>query len=405
MPIKTMEAEIALEVLNITKQYTADMSYKSESFSALKNCSFTLQKGEVLGIIGKNGAGKSTLLKVLAGVSKPTMGEVLIYGKLSSILEIGAGFHPDLSGRDNVYLNGSLLGLNKKEIEAKYDEIVAFSELEEHIKQPVKTYSSGMYLRLAFSVFTHLATDILLLDEVMAVGDASFMNKCRNKILELKKEGKSLIIAGHNFHEMQFSCDKAIWLDAGEIKQSGSYNEVANNYIYSRQENQMECREIEYTNDLNEKFWIKKAEVFAKNKPIRNELLVSDEIQISISYLQKIPIEKYGIVVQLSSHNAMLFSDCEIYRENYTDNVKEPGEYNTTCILPAHLLNSGLYFIDIYIIEVGIKTIELPKALIFKLELDAWERNKEWGVSLLNFPIKPQLHWNTTQEKIAANDN
>lgn len=198
---------------------------------ALNNVSFEVKRGEVLGIIGKNGAGKSTLLKILSEVTSPTKGQVKIKGRVASLLEVGTGFHPELTGRENIYLNGAILGMSKQEIAYKFDEIVAFAEVEKFIDTPVKRYSSGMYVRLAFSVAAHLEPEILIIDEVLAVGDASFQKKCLGKMGDVSKEGRTVLFVSHNMAAVQNLCSECIWIKEGTIHLKSGPSEVIYNYL------------------------------------------------------------------------------------------------------------------------------------------------------------------------------
>ena len=197
---------------------------------ALKDIDFTVNKGEVLGIIGRNGAGKSTLLKILSRITSPTEGKIKINGKLASLLEVGTGFHPELTGRENIFLNGSILGMKKVDIQKQFDEIVNFSGIEKFIDTPVKRYSSGMYVRLAFAVAAHLNPDILIIDEVLAVGDQSFQDKCIGKMKSVSKSGRTVLFVSHNLHTIRKLCDRAILLENGIISTEGDVNEVIRKY-------------------------------------------------------------------------------------------------------------------------------------------------------------------------------
>jgi ABC-type polysaccharide/polyol phosphate transport system ATPase subunit len=201
------------------------------TFWALRNVSFELKEGEVLGVIGHNGAGKSTLLKILSRITEPSDGEITIQGRVSSLLEVGTGFHPDLSGRDNIYMNGTILGMTKKEIDGKLDEIVEFSGISKHIDTPVKRYSSGMTVRLAFSVAAHLEPEILIIDEVLAVGDAEFQKKCLGKMKDVSGQGRTVLFVSHNMPAVQTLCTKALWLQKGQVKEIGNTHTVATNYL------------------------------------------------------------------------------------------------------------------------------------------------------------------------------
>src|SRR2546428_3843414 len=197
-----------------------------QHFWALENVSFEVEEGEVLGIIGRNGAGKSTLLKILSQVTAPTSGWIRLRGRVASLLEVGTGFHPELTGRENVFLNGAILGMTKDEIRRKFDEIVAFSECEEFIDTPVKRYSSGMYVRLAFAIAAHLEPEILIVDEVLAVGDAQFQRKCLGKMGEVSRGGRTVLFVSHNMVAVQNLCRRVVWLDAGRLVAAGAPNNV-----------------------------------------------------------------------------------------------------------------------------------------------------------------------------------
>lgn len=199
-------------------------------FWALRDVSLQVKKGETLGILGSNGSGKSTLLKLIAGVSSPTEGKVRVTGRIAPLIELGAGFHPELSGRENVYLNGVILGMKRKEIDAKFDQIVEFAELKEFIDAPVKHYSSGMYLRLAFSVAVHTDPDILLVDEILAVGDKKFRNKCFAKWEELKQKGVTSLLVSHDVKQLQQFCDRAVFLQKGKLEEMQSVNAAIDRY-------------------------------------------------------------------------------------------------------------------------------------------------------------------------------
>ena len=200
-------------------------------FWALRDVSFTVGEAEVVGLIGKNGAGKSTLLRILSRISQPTEGRIDLYGKVASLLEVGIGFHPELSGRENIYLNGAILGMSRREIRRKFDEIVAFAEIERFLDTPVKRYSSGMYVRLAFAVAAHLEPDILIVDEVLAVGDSAFQQKCLGKMRSIRSEGRSVIVVSHNMSTISSLCQRAIWLQDGMVKSTGPTQEVVRAYL------------------------------------------------------------------------------------------------------------------------------------------------------------------------------
>jgi lipopolysaccharide transport system ATP-binding protein len=203
---------------------------KQETFWALKDVSFEVREGEVLGLIGRNGAGKTTLLKILSRITRPTTGWAEIHGRVGSLLEVGTGFHPELTGRENTYLSGAILGMGKREIVRKFDEIVAFAELEKFIDTPVKHYSSGMYVRLAFAVAAHLEPEILLVDEVLAVGDINFQKKCLGKMGDVARAGRTVVLVSHQLNQVRRLCDRAIWIDAGQMRIDGTAHDVLSAY-------------------------------------------------------------------------------------------------------------------------------------------------------------------------------
>jgi lipopolysaccharide transport system ATP-binding protein len=250
-------SQLAIRVENISKKYNLLHKEKSESdslvgafaqgvksvlsgnhksrnredFWALQDISFDINQGDRVGIIGRNGAGKSTLLKILSRIVKPTTGRIEYYGRIASLLEVGTGFHGDLTGRENVYLNGSILGMSKREIDSKFDEIVAFSEVEKFLDTPVKRYSSGMYVRLAFAVAAHLDPEIMIVDEVLAVGDSVFQKKCIDKMTDIARNGKTILFVSHSYTSINALCDKAILLENGRLTSTGSVETVFNDYF------------------------------------------------------------------------------------------------------------------------------------------------------------------------------
>lgn len=204
---------------------------RKEKREVLKGINLKIKKGEVVALIGVNGSGKSTLLKLMTKIIYPNKGKIITEGKLTSLLELGAGFHPDFSGRENIYFNASIFGLTKKEIDKRIDQIIEFSELGQYIDNPVRTYSSGMYMRLAFSVAINVDADILLIDEILSVGDEHFQNKCYNKMRELKEQGKTMVFVTHSMDTVKKLCDRSVWLCDGKIKMDGATDKVVEEYI------------------------------------------------------------------------------------------------------------------------------------------------------------------------------
>ncbi len=243
--MKNKTSDVAIEVQHVSKDFKLYYDKantlkekllfwnrnRNDVLHILKDINLEIKKGETVALIGVNGSGKSTLLKLMTKIIYPNKGTIKTYGKLTSLLELGAGFHPDFSGRENIYFNASIFGLTKKEIDARLDKIIKFSELEEFIDNPVRTYSSGMYLRLAFSVAINVDADILLIDEILAVGDQHFQEKCYKRLEELKSEGKTIVIVTHALDVVKKFCDRAIWICNGEVKMDGVPNKVVDSYL------------------------------------------------------------------------------------------------------------------------------------------------------------------------------
>lgn len=237
--------EYAIEVKNVSKSFKIylDKGYslrdkllfwkrnRYEELSVLKNVSFSIKKGEAVGLIGHNGCGKSTTLKMLTRIMYPDSGEIIMNGRVSSLLELGAGFHPDMTGIENIYINASIFGLSKKEINRRFADIIEFSELGDFLSNPVRTYSSGMYMRLAFAVAIHVDADILLIDEILAVGDVGFREKCLKKLKEIKEQGTTIVLVSHSLGQIESFCNRTIWIHDGQIRKDGTPKEVHKEYL------------------------------------------------------------------------------------------------------------------------------------------------------------------------------
>lgn len=268
-----------------TKKETICQKERPGDFWALKDVNFTVNQGEMLGIIGRNGAGKSTLLKILTQITPPTTGEVRLKGRVGSLLEVGTGFHQELSGRENIYLNGSILGMSKKEIDRKFDQIVEFADIGKFLDVPVKRYSSGMQVRLAFSVAAHLEPEILLVDEVLAVGDTDFQKKCLGKMEEVtKKDGRTVIFVSHNLGAVKTLCTKCLFLEGGQIKSWGDTDKVISDYLC----NNAMVSSVEIAPDQHSKgtgeALISKAKILGDGDVQKNTFLVNEKIKLLIEY-------------------------------------------------------------------------------------------------------------------------
>jgi len=332
------------------KQKTKEIAglAKKEEFWALKDVNFEVKKGEVIGIIGRNGAGKSTLLKILSQITPPTEGEIKISGRVGSLLEVGTGFHPELTGRENIFLNGAILGMTRKEIAAKFDAIVAFSGVQKFLDTPVKRYSSGMYVRLAFSVAAHMDPDILIIDEVLAVGDAEFQKKCLGKMDEItKKEGRTIIFVSHNMVAIKQLCQKTILLEKGKVKMIGETDYVIRTYT-----NDMTKDAGVVWNGDNGDENIKITNVTVKSLGIDGDFYTSAPIEINISGEILKPTRELILGFHLFSEYGYelaysLYDDHEI---TLGPTVK-PGKFTKRFTIPANTLAQGGYWIEV---EVGI---------------------------------------------------
>lgn len=348
-----------------------------EEFWALKNVSFNIEPGEVVGIIGANGAGKSTLLKILTGITPPTEGEIILKGKVGSLLEVGTGFHPELTGRENIFLNGAILGMKKKEIAKKFDEIVEFSGIEKFLDTPVKYYSSGMYVRLAFSVAAHMEPDILLVDEVLAVGDMEFQKKCLGKMEEItNKRGRTILFVSHNMSAIQNLCKKTVVLNNGQIVFIGNTSEAINHYLSVNINNKSL---INYDDNPSMPASILSVSLNNSSNDLRTEFSISEEIKIKIEVNCHNNIENATLstIIYSEDRSILLYSsqsDTSGKLSNYS-----PGLYDFEIKIPSFLLNIGRYSFDIILhnpnialfaeardIGFEIKNTDNPRSIIFQ---------------------------------------
>lgn len=342
-----------------------------ESMWALKDVSFDVKKGEVVGIIGRNGAGKSTLLKILSRITEPTSGRARINGRIASLLEVGTGFHPELTGRENIYLNGAILGMRRTEIERKFDEIIAFAEVEKFIDTPVKHYSSGMYLRLAFAVAAHLEPEILLVDEVLAVGDASFQKKCMGKMGGVAQQGRTVFLVSHNMSAITHLCNWVLWLDNGKLVDMGDTEEIVGKYLAS---GVSELGEVNFPNNsetASDTTYICPLAVRIRN----NEGLISPtldarqpfNIEIEYQILKRVSNLRVGFRLT-APDGAVVFAPKDV--DSITGEMERmPGRYISTCTIPGDFLNYGQYFVTIGSDFPMIRThFSLDRVLAFHIE-------------------------------------
>lgn len=344
----------------LTKPFSliTGQTQKYEEFWALRDVSFEVNPGEVVGIIGRNGSGKSTLLKILSRITEPTTGEARMYGKVASLLEVGTGFHPELTGRENIYFNGSILGMSKKEIDRKFDDIVNFAETEKFLDTPVKFYSSGMYVRLAFAIAAHLEPEILIVDEVLAVGDAAFQKKCLGKMSSVASEGRTVLFVSHNMRTIEQLCDRGILLEHGQVKASGALNKVISAYSGSFAEEVGQdwvntsgrFSDANFT-PLDFHFEIDGKKVtgpFGRNQSV--DLVIVGEVNEPDQEL------KVG-------YNLLTEDNQSLVMTMHTDGVEEKwpviskGQWTFRTTLPNNILADGNYLIELYSGVHGKKTI------------------------------------------------
>ncbi|HYJ86597.1 MAG TPA: polysaccharide ABC transporter ATP-binding protein [Pyrinomonadaceae bacterium] len=353
----------ALIHLPDTRQPAPDTRHPENNFWALKDVSFEIKRGEVVGIIGRNGAGKSTLLKILSRITKPTRGHAQVHGRVGSLLEVGTGFHPELTGRENIYLNAAILGMRRAEVAKKFDEIMAFAEVEKFIDTPVKRYSSGMYVRLAFAVAAHLETEVLLVDEVLAVGDAQFQKKCLSKIGHVAKEGRTILFVSHNMGAIRKLCRQSILFDKGVILQKGVTANVISGYLDHNAggicERTWSAREAP-GNDLLK---LTAARICQPSGVPSANVDITQSFEIEIE--TQLPQTSAGLTLSLkilTSDGECVLHTADIFADDQA--TRESGAWVSTCALPAYLLNSGTYTLSIAADIPNIETIFNEEAVV-----------------------------------------
>ena len=369
---------------------------------ALEDVSFDVQEGTVLGIVGRNGAGKSTLLKVLSRVTEPTRGQVTVRGRVGSLLEVGTGFHPELTGRENIYMNGAVLGMKRAEIQNKFDEIVAFSEVEQFVDTPVKRYSSGMYLRLAFAVAAHLEPEILVVDEVLAVGDAEFQRKCLGKMGDVAQQGRTVLFVSHNMSAILRLTQEAIVLNKGRLIKRAPTQEAVDYYLASGQA------------ETGERTW-EPDEIPAAAAPFRpialrirdrqgrivDSIRSTEHFTVEWEYSLEAPVTGLRVGLYLSTmRGEYVFTsfdvdDAALYEEFGT---RRAGRYVSRCTVPADELNEGRYSLGVNASSFGVRRYFMDEsALTFNVDISG-APGTQWP-EVRHGPIRPRLAW--TIEKAA----
>lgn len=387
-------SEIAIKVENISKKYSigakANGSFRetlvnkwealmgkihveAEEFWALKDVSFEVKQGDVLGIIGKNGAGKSTLLKILSRITEPTYGRIEINGRVSSLLEVGTGFHPELTGRENIFLNGTILGMSSKEVKLKFDEIVDFSGVEKFIDTPVKHYSSGMYVRLAFAVVANLEPEILIIDEVLAVGDLEFQKKCIGKMEDVAQNGRTILFVSHNLSIIDKMCTHGMFLETGNINYLGSVAEAISKLTFNKEtENVIDISHHTRTSIKSELFKFIQIKIHGENsaKIYENEGVI---VELGFSVYKPINNLAMGLVICDSQSNVLI--ECRSFKDFPGLNIEQKGEYHVKLeIIPK--LRAGIYSINIGAISSAGHLDYVPS--VWLLEINHDKSNSEF---------------------------
>lgn len=362
-----------------------------EEFWAVKDVSFTVNKGEVFGIIGVNGAGKSTLLKILCRVTSPTTGNVVLHGKVGTLLEVGTGFNHELTGRENTYLSGAILGMKKSYIDEKYDEIIAFSGIEKFVDTPVKRYSSGMLVRLGFAVAAHLQPDILLVDEVLAVGDASFRKKCLGKMHDVANEGRTVIFVSHNMRAITSLCNRAIRMHAGQIVDEGNPAAVVDRYLSSGDIKENISEWSIRSAPSNEFVSLLRVAVKCIADPT-SDITMADDFQISIDYLNRIAGSHLAISLHLFNEQGDLILNPSNGKDQLTSSGLTTDAFNTVFSFPGNVMNSGRYLITLLFVEKGgVQKMWIRDILTFRIhdksikDVDAWY-GKNPGLVVIDIP-------------------
>jgi lipopolysaccharide transport system ATP-binding protein len=377
---------------------TNDRSVKgtSDFVWALRNIDFEVKQGEILGIIGRNGAGKSTLLKLLSRVTRPTTGRIRVRGRMASLLEVGTGFHPELTGRENIFLNGAILGMRKSEIQARLDEIVAFAGVERYLDTPVKRYSSGMYVRLAFAVAAHLEPEILVIDEVLAVGDAEFQKKCLGKMKDVsEQDGRTVLFVSHNMSAIKSLCDNALIMQSGLLTHRGRSGEMVAHYLQKvstatsthtwADHDRPAYRGVDLMSIYVEK---------DSNDP--NPVLTTDTpFRINVEYRVTEAGHKLGFTLSFwNDMDEIIFQSISNHEERYFGKPLPCGRYLSSCQIPKHFLNQGTYAVSLNLFGQGYSNPLLIKNLLTVTIEDGMEVRGDYFGGLAGW-VRPLLKWET----------
>lgn len=372
-----------------------------DQFWALKDLSLQINKGEVIGIIGRNGSGKSTLLKILSQITPPTKGKITLRGRVASLLEIGTGFHPELTGKENIYLNGAILGMTRTEIRKKFNDIIKFADIHKFLDTPVKRYSSGMRVRLAFAIAAHLEPEILLVDEVLAVGDISFQKKSLGKMDSISKEGRTVLFVSHNMQAIRSLCSRAILLDQGKKICDGDVNTVINKYedYKARDASVIEWKT---KRPSTKSIQLTKAGVLINGRPMGSEFSVDKSLQIYISFKADTECKLTTAVLIHNQAGQLLFCSLSSNAKNLLGKTFTKGIHTNTCTIPPHLLSPGRYSISIGLSE----NIYEPSIIERDILHIIGQTNDTFNNNLPDTPnyglISPNLDWSSSPDNKTA---
>lgn len=382
-----------LEVDAVSKRFQLQHAEGREYIDALSPISFALGRGETLGIMGRNGSGKSTLLKILSGILKPDSGQVRIYGTFAAILDLGFGMVPEFSGRENIYLAGSMAGYSRQQMRTMADEIIDFAEIGDFIDQPVRHYSNGMYLRLAFAIKTLLQVDLLILDEIMTVGDIRFQDKCKLKIQQLLRQGTSLIIVSHSLRELAEYTQRALILDQGAIVAEGETMAVIDTYeTLSGLKRQKEDVSVNFASDPDQCITVLDYWVSSHQAQIEESMTATIRLRVNRP-------GTYNLMIYISDFSSILLSDSFSYRVTPEYSISAEGIYECSCRIPANFFNVGTFYVG-FIISDGHRSLyENMRCLSFEIASSYHAWVTPWSMHDKKFSLKPSFDWHLQQLK------
>jgi len=367
-----------------------------EDFWALRDVSLEVKQGDVLGIIGRNGSGKSTLLKLISRITAPTEGRIILRGRVASLLEVGTGFHPELTGRENIFLNGAILGMTGAEIRRKFDEIVAFAEVEQFLDTPIKRYSSGMYVRLAFAVAAHLEPEILIVDEVLAVGDVAFQKKCLRRMNDVARDGRTIVLVSHNMLTVEALCTRALWLQGGRVMAMGEPHRIISQYLrtsFSPLAHQDWSDETRAPG--NEQVRLHRASIRPEGGAVADPVRVCDAFVMEFELWNLRPRTCLYVGVQLhNEHGILIFESAPVEATPWLGKPFPVGRFEFVCHVPANLLNAGVHRVTLVVSKNEDVLLHKEEDILVFEVADSTEKRGGWYGSW-DGAVRPILAWDT----------